>query len=182
MPTDANLAPRPVTVLPPAEFATGALMHALAPHADKPLVFTCDGRDIAPGYHVTEVKAGTFASLDCGANPESWRETVIQLWDIAGEPGSTHMPAGKFLAILRKVSAKVPLDGQARLTFEVSDGASAMQLYAAGAVVPEGDVVRIALSHRPAVCKPRDRFWLEQPAAGSCGSKEGTTVKACGCG
>lgn len=181
--TDANPAPRPLAVLPPAEFATGALLHALAPHADKPLVFDYEGRDIERGYHVTEVKAGTFASLDCGANPESWRETVIQLWDIAGEAGSTHMPAGKFLAILRKVAAKVPLDGQARLTFEVSDGGSAMQLYAASAVRPDGEVVRVSLTHRPAICKPRDRFWLEQTAkASSCGSTDGDTVKACGCG
>jgi hypothetical protein len=179
---DANALPRPV--LPPAEFATGALLHALAPFADKPLVFDYNGLAIGPGYHVTEVKAGTFASLDCGANPESWRETVIQLWDIAGEAGSTHMPAGKFLAILRKVAAKVPFDAQARLTFEVSDGSSAMQLYAASAVRPDEDAVHVSLIHRPATCKPRDRFWLEQSGAapGTCGSAEGVTVKRCGCG
>jgi Family of unknown function (DUF6428) len=189
--TDANPrlpSPHPAAILPAAEFTTGALMHALAPYADKPLVFEYAGRDIQRGYHVTEVKAGTFASLDCGANPESWRETVIQLWDIAGEPARTHMPAGKFLAILRKVSEKVPLDGQAKLTFEVSDGGSAMQLFAASAVALDRDVVRVSLTQRPATCKPRDRFWLEQPdraSAGSCGSqqgKDGITVKACGCG
>jgi hypothetical protein len=188
--TDANpgQSRQPAAILPPVEFTTGALQHALAPHADKALVFDYDGRDIQPGYHVTEVKAGAFASLDCGANPESWRETVIQLWDIAGDLRTTHMPAGKFLGILRKVAAKVPLDGQAKLTFEVSDGGSAMQLYAASVVAPEEDLVRVSLTHRPATCKPRDRFWMDQPEqsnTGSCGSKEskdGDTVKACGCG
>jgi hypothetical protein len=37
---------------------------------------------VTGGYHVTEVKAGQFAALACGANPESWTEIFVQLWDI----------------------------------------------------------------------------------------------------
>src|SRR4051812_28266662 len=108
---------------PPAgEIVAAELLAALAPHAGKPLVFHYGGRDVLPGYHVTEVKTGAFQALDCGANRESWHETLIQLWDVPPEDGRGHMAAGKFLAIICKVADAVPLDPAARLTFEVSDG------------------------------------------------------------
>ena len=105
-------------------------VNALGAARDLPLVFHYDGHAVRSGYHVTEVKAGRFSALDCGANPEAWSEIFVQLWDVDGE-GSTHLPAGKFTAIIRKVSDHVQLDGSAKLTFEVSDGVRPMQLYCA---------------------------------------------------
>lgn len=60
-----------------------------------PLVFSCDGRSVKPGFHVAEVKAGSFAALVCGANAESWTEIFIQLWDV-NEDERAHKSAGKF--------------------------------------------------------------------------------------
>jgi hypothetical protein len=37
------------------EIAAADLLDVLARHADKPLIFRYDGRDVLPGYHVTEV-------------------------------------------------------------------------------------------------------------------------------
>lgn len=148
------------------ELTTADLLGGLAGYAGRPLVFSYDGRDVLPGYHVTEVKQGAFAALDCGANPEAWRETFIQLWDVAAESGHTWMPAGKFLAIMRKVTEEVALDPDAKLTFEVSDGVSAMQLYRASAIEDGTETVRVHLSRRPASCKPHDR-WLEDQKAQS---------------
>jgi len=151
----------------------GGLLDALAPHAAKPLVFEYDGRSVKPGYHVTEVKAGTFAALDCGANPEQWTEIFIQLWDVH-EGGRTHMPAGKFSAIIRKVTELVALDPNARLTFEVSDGIRPIQLHRAATPDERVEAIHVALSPRPASCKPRDR-WLEEErakAAGCCASSK----------
>jgi hypothetical protein len=149
------------SIWPCREISTGALLQALAAHADKPLVFAYGGHDVLPGYHVTEVKSGRFEALDCGANSESWRETFIQLWDIPPEPGKGFMPVGKFLAIMRKAGEHVPFDPQAKLTFEVSDGVGAMQILRASSIDVAGDTVRVALTPRAASCKPRDR-WLEQ--------------------
>jgi hypothetical protein len=67
------------------DISLGPLLDFLAGAKDLPLVFNYDGRPVKPGYHVTEVKAGEFAALDCGANPEAWREIFIQLWDIDEE-------------------------------------------------------------------------------------------------
>jgi hypothetical protein len=165
---------------PAGEIAAAALLAALARHAGKPLVFSYDGRDVLPGYHVTEVKTGAFQALDCGANRESWHETFIQLWDVPPEDGRGHMAAGTFLAIIRKVADAVPLDPAARLTFEVSDGSRAMQLYRASAVASGGDVVRVELTARPASCKPRDRWLAEQAAATSCCAPPTAAEHCCG--
>ena len=155
----------PVAAAPAPAWSSDAplsrLLDALADHANKALVFVYDGREVLPGYHVTEVKSGRFDALDCGANPESWRETFIQLWDVPAEAGRTFMPVWKFLAIMKKVADAVPFDAGAKLTFEVSDPSSAMRLFGVDAVEIEGDTVRVSLTRRPASCKPRDR-WLEQ--------------------
>ncbi|AZO08816.1 MULTISPECIES: DUF6428 family protein [unclassified Mesorhizobium] len=151
----------------PSDLTIGDLLNALADVKDSPLVFHYDGRPVKPGYHVTEVKAGQFSALDCGANPESWSEIFVQLWDV-DEGGPVHMQAGKFAAIIRKVSDHVALDQSAKLTFEVSDGVRPMELYRAGQPMLVGNAVEVELSPRPASCKPRDRWLEEQKASRSC--------------
>jgi hypothetical protein len=96
------------------------------------------------------------------------------------EDGRTHMAAGKFAAIVRKVSEHVKLDGSAKLTFEVSDGVRPMQLYCAN--VPEriDGKMQITLSPRPASCKPRDRWLADEPIpmTSCCGPSAKTTCCA----
>ena len=150
-----------------ADISIGQLLAACDASSSLPLVFTYGGHDIRPGYHVTEVKAGTFAALDCGANPEAWSEIFIQLWDIV-EGDRTHMTSGKFAAIIRKVADHVTLAGDARLTFEVSNGIAPMQLHCADLPENNGHALTVALSPRPASCKPRDRWLAEQTASSCC--------------
>jgi len=158
----------------------GVLLETLAAHSGKQLVFRCEGREVRAGYHVTEVKDGQFSGLDCGANPESWRETFIQLWDVAENPERGFMPAGKFLAIMRKVSAHVAFDPAAKLTFELSDGVEPMRLYKASGISAEEHFVRVDLDRRPASCKPRDRWLAEQSnGAACCGSDAATQAPCC---
>jgi hypothetical protein len=166
-----------------SDISLGALLEAAAANPDKALVFHYEGRAVKSGYHVTEVKAGQFAALDCGANPEAWSEIFVQLWDV-DEAGRGHMPAGKFAAIVGKVSEHVKLDGSAKLTFEVSDGVAPMQLYFAAAPVIDGTTLRVDLKARPSSCKPRDR-WLaslaETVPSACCGPAAGPKASGC-CG
>jgi hypothetical protein len=156
----------PANPLSSDELTTAELLDTLAAHREKALVFSYDGHDVKPSYHVTEVKSGSFNALDCGANPESWDETFIQLWDIV-EESRGHMPVGKFLAIMNKVTQAVPFSLDAKLTFEVSDGVKPMQLYKADDIQIDGEIVRVPLSARPSSCKPRDRWLDEQQTAAS---------------
>jgi Family of unknown function (DUF6428) len=160
----------PATTSWNAETSTRAILDALAPHRDKALTFFYDGREIQSGYHVTEVKSGRFDALDCGANPEAWTETFIQLWDVPAEGGRSRMPVWKFLAIMKKVAEEVLFDPESKLTFEVSDPDSAMRLFAFFGLDADDEIVRVTLKRRPASCKPRDR-WLE--------NERGTKASCC---
>lgn len=168
-------------IVDPNDITIEGLLGFLAAHKEKPLLFFYDGRAVQPGYHVTEVKAGQFAALDCGANPESWSEVFVQLWDV-NEDERAHMPAAKFSAIIRKVTEHVGLNHSAKLTFEVSDGVRPMQLYRAALPEVVSGAVHVELSPRPASCKPRDR-WLEerQKLKASCRAPAGSSDKPC-CG
>lgn len=169
----------PIAMMDSHDITIGELLGVLAANANKPLVFFYDGHSVKPGYHVTEVKAGSFAALDCGANPESWVEIFVQLWDVH-EGERNHMPAGKFAAIIRKVADHVALDQSAKLTFEVSDGIRPMQLHRASYPIIAGGEVHVELSPRPASCKPRDRWLAEQAGASPCCSSDKSVAAACG--
>lgn len=160
-----------------SDISLGLLLEALAASPHLPLVFHYDGRSVKPGYHVTEVKAGQFSALDCGANPEAWSEIFVQLWDVE-EGGRTHMPASKFAAIIKKVTEHVRLDGSAKLTFEVSDGVRPMQLYCASSPSIRDGTIHVELLARAASCKPRDRWLAEQAHTAACCAP--TTASCCG--
>lgn len=157
----------PVVFAEPNDIKLDELLRFLGGYADHPLVFSYGGSPIRRGYHVTEVKVGRFDALDCGANPECWTEIFIQLWDV-DEGARAHMPAGKFAAIIRKVSDRIGLESSARLTFEISDGVAAMELHRAAAPEIIDGAVHIDLSPRPASCKPRDRWLVEKQTQASC--------------
>lgn len=162
-----------------SDITLGQLLEGLADAPEAPLVFVYDGRPVKAGYHVTEVKAGAFSALDCGANPEAWSEMFVQLWDI-DEDDRSHMPAGKFSAIIRKVSDHVRLDPAAKLTFEVSDGHRPMALYCASSPHLADGVFKVALTARPSSCKPRDRWLVElTTAANSCCGEAAASAKCC---
>ncbi len=169
--------------LPPPSAAEdiqiGALLAACDAHPAAHLVFSYEGRTIRPGYHVTEVKAGQFAALDCGGNPEAWSEIFVQLWDVQ-DGDRTHMMAGKFAAIIRKVSEHVALTADARLTFEVSEGVAPMQLHCASDPVLTDGVLSVGLVPRAASCKPRDRWLEEQKQASACCGPSKSKQPCCG--
>src|ERR671910_1214014 len=154
--TPAPAQPLNVAADPP----TGSFLDGLIPYTALPLVIAYGNHETRAGYHVTEVKSGRFAALDCGGNPEAWSETFIQVWDVAGEPQSRVMTVGKFLAIMSKVADDVGLDRDSRLTFECGDDVGVIGLYAVEGVKVETDRVLVSLAARHASCKPRDR-WFE---------------------
>ncbi|MQB43663.1 DUF6428 family protein [Rhizobium sp. ICMP 5592] len=147
----------------------GALSAALEPHAGKALVIDYGGQTIRPGYHVTEVKAGSFVTLDCGGNPDAWRETILQIEDIAQEGGGDYLSVDKFRGILDQVAQRVELDAGARLTFEIGPPDAAMQIFDVDRLRVEVDRAMLLLVSRSAICKPRHR--VKQAAVGCCGPK-----------
>lgn len=148
----------------------GTLLSALEPHASKPLVLEYTGRTIQPGYHVTEVKAGSFVTLGCGGSPDGWHETILQVEDLPSHDGREHMLAGKFRAILDQVTARIELAADARLTFEVGMPDEPMRIFDVCTVQPESDRVVLRLMGRQAICKPRHRATQSTVNAACCGT------------
>lgn len=157
-----------VTPLAHPDIDLASLRTALAEHGASALVLTYGGRTIAPGYHVTEIKAAQFAALDCGGNPDRWTETVLQVEDLTGGEGQAHMPVRKLLSILGRVDTALGLDPAARVTIEISRPGEAMQVFDIGSIDVAPGRVTLDLAMRPAICKPRHRAAM--PArAGYCG-------------
>jgi Family of unknown function (DUF6428) len=169
-----NVIGKPLVVELGSDTTLSALLEVLEGEAAKALVLNCGGQEIRAGYHVTEVKAGEFATLDCGGNPDRWRETVLQVEDVPAEEGQTFMRVGKFRAILDTVAKRIALDPQARLTFEVSDAESPMEIFDPIAVTIERERVVVNLAGRPAICKPRHRAKPVPRNAGCCAGSETT--------
>lgn len=156
----------------------GALLDALEPHASKPLLLDYAERRIQPGYHVTEVKAGAFVTLDCGGNPDRWQETILQVEDLPSHDGRGHMLAGKFRAILDQVAGRIILAPEARLTFEVGRPNEPMQVFDLAAIEPQEDRVVMRLAARPAICKPRHRA-AQQAAGAACCDASSSKSSCC---
>lgn len=133
------------------------LRTALVGREALPLVLTYAGRTIQPGYHVTEIKAARFAALDCGGNPDSWTETILQVEDIPGGPDARFMTVGKFVSILARVDQALVLNGSSRVTIEISRPGEAMQVFDIAGIESGADRVTLTLVIRPAICKPRHR-------------------------
>lgn len=145
---------------------TSDFIAQVQPHADKRLAFEHDGRRIQPGYHVTEIKAASYRSLDCSARPQQWEETIVQLWDVADKPEQGHMSVRKFLGIWRKVDADVGLNGETEIKFEWGDAATPAVHYVFGALREEGDLLIVSVEPVRATCKPRDEWWLSEKPSG----------------
>jgi hypothetical protein len=160
----------PITLGFQGDASFGAVLDALALHNSRRLVISYDGRLVRPGYHVTEVKAGSFVTLDCGGNPDAWQETILQVEDLpASAEQPDHMEVGRFLAILEKVASRVSLQRESRLTFEVGPPGRPMQVFDVEAIRIEATCAVIELGPRPAICKPRHRAEQEAAkAASSC--------------
>lgn len=159
----------PLTIGFQGDASLAAVLDALKPLSARRLVISYDGRPIQPGYHVTEVKAGSFVTLDCGGNPDAWQETILQVEDLpASAEKPEHMKVGKFLAILEKVAARVGLQAESRLTFEVGPPGRPMQVFDVEAIRIEAAGAVIELGPRPAICKPRHRAEQEAAKAATC--------------
>ena len=102
---------------------TQELFKVLEDYQDKFLLFEYEPNSlVGANYHITEVKHISIDSVDCGARTDTWKETIIQLWESPLEIGKTeYMSAYKALGILDKVGKMKPYDFDAEVKFEYSN-------------------------------------------------------------
>ena len=134
------------------------------------LIFENEAGDtVHAGYHLTEIKAAHFDTVDCGGQTNRWDETIVQLW-VPADAGDEdeYMTAGKFLRIFDKVTAMIPLNLEAEVRIEYGDENFFPSLYHVESVTGEENATRVLLAPPTTTCKARDRRLAEVEAGACC--------------
>ncbi len=138
--------------------STQDLFNLLEQHTDKALLFEyVHNQFVGANYHITEVKHVTIDSVDCGSKTDSWKETIIQLWESPREIGKTqYMSVYKALSILKKVGKMKAFDMNAEVKFEYSNSSfNTAQLFVTDYEV-NGQNLIIKLGVEKTNCKAKD--------------------------
>lgn len=167
---------------------TSSFLAALRANPDLPLVFRAGREIVHPGYHLTEVKRVSYETMDCGAMTHRWAESQFEIWVPALahlEVGRGHMPAAKFLKIVDRVEAELPLEREATARIHASFRDQPAALYDIAGVTPQDGKLWIELSPDRTRCKAAERR-LAAATGGCCGvGADGAEEKessSCGCG
>jgi hypothetical protein len=141
---------------------TQEFIAALRKTPDHRLIFENEAGDsVRAGYHLTEIKAAHFDTVDCGGQTNRWDETIVQLWVPAGTDDDEYMTAGKFLRIFEKVTAMIPLQLEAEMRVEYGDENFFPSLYHVESIVSKAGTTRVLLAPPATTCKGRDRRLAE---------------------
>jgi hypothetical protein len=146
---------------------TQDLFTVLNAHKDKTLLFEyAEGVFVGANYHITEVKHITVDAVDCGAQTDSWKETIIQLWESPNEIGKTeYMSVLKALGILNKVGSIKPYVLDAEVKFEYSNALfHTAQLFVNDFEI-RGQNLIVKLAIQPTDCKAKELCGVPEPEA-----------------
>ena len=149
------------------------LLADLAPlNQDAPLIFMTNGREIGPGYHVTELRHSVSTGIDCGGQVETWDEARLQLLD---GPGDAHMSVAKFRQIIDRALGKLSVLADTSFVVEFGPDNAALTIMTVGAPRARNANVVLPLVHSRAVCKPAQR---QSATLSCCGSNKAVTPAA----
>src|SRR6266567_575634 len=114
------------------------------------------GHAVHSGYHLTELKAASLDTVDCGGQANQWQETIVQLW-VPANPDNNYMSADKFLKIFDKVRGMIPLNSDAAIRVEYGDENFFPSTYDVRSIAHAEDATRVLLQAPETTCKARDR-------------------------
>jgi hypothetical protein len=152
---------------------TKEFIAALRNAPENELIFVNEtGEAIHAGYHLTEIKAAHFETVDCGGQTNRWDETMVQLW-VPANADTEYMTAGKFLKIFDRVTGMIPLRLETEIRVEYGDENFFPSLYHVEAVHRERGATRVVMTPPTTTCKARDRGLREvepccEPATAAC--------------
>ena len=158
---------------------TQEFLDLLTEHSGKALLFEyTPGKFVNANYHITEIKNITVDSVDCGAGTDSWKETIIQLWESPSEVGKTEfMKAFKALGILKKVDGMRAMDREAEVRFEYSNPTFHTAQLFVDDVLWDASKLVVKLTVKKTDCKAKDAcgVTMSEPAvaAASCAPGSG---------
>lgn len=133
-----------------------------------------DGSAIHAGYHLTELKAASFQTVDCGGQLNNWTETIVQLW-VPSDAHDDYMTTAKFLQIFDKVRGMIPLDLAAEIRVEYGDENFFPSTYHVHSITHTEGATHVLLVPPATTCKARDRRATAlTPESQSCCAKAGS--------
>lgn len=136
---------------------TRDFIDALRRSPEKQLLFVnVEGESVQRGYHLTEIKAVAYDTVDCGGQKNRWNETILQLW-VPGDPADDYMKAGQFVRIYDKVRGMVSLDENAEVRIEYGDENLFPAAYHIRDLQEDGEELRVVLEPPATTCKARGR-------------------------
>jgi hypothetical protein len=153
---------------------TAEFLAALRAHPEQPLVFQYGDALVPAGYHVTEVKAVQYQTMDCGGQGNAWTETIVQLWNPDVGDAPEWMSAGKFLSIFERAAAGIPVDEHAELRLEYGNDTLPATNFSVGRLERQSDGLTVHLEPPRVTCKARDRrgsapaFTMLETSGASC--------------
>lgn len=138
---------------------TAEFLSALNANRGLPLCFSLGGgRHVPAGYHLTEVKRVAFETVDCGAMTHAWKETHFELWaSPLPEIRPAFMEAGKFLAIVGRVEATLPLERDTEAKIYFGDRHNLAALYSVERIAVANGRLEVTLEADSTQCKAATR-------------------------
>lgn len=137
---------------------TNEFLSLLKDHSSKSLIFEYKtGKLVGANYHITEVKNITIDAVDCGANTDFWKETIVQLWESPKEIGKRdYMSAYKALGILNRVDGIKPMEKDVEVKFEYSNSDfHTAQLFVNDFEISDDNlIIKLGVEHTD--CKAKD--------------------------
>lgn len=143
---------------------TQEFFNLLEKHKNKSLLFEyAPNQFVGANYHITEVKHITIDSVDCGSQTNSWKETIIQLWESPSELGKTeYMTVYKASGILNKVGKMKPYVLDAEVKFEYSNrNFHTAQLFVDGFEIRDTNLI-ITLAIEKTDCKAKETCGISE--------------------
>src|SRR5207248_4884609 len=115
-----------------------------------------NGHAVHTGYHLTELKAASLDTVDCGGQANQWQETIVQLW-VPANPNDNYMSTDKFLKIFDKVRGMIPLNFDAAIRVEYGDENFFPSTYDVRTITHAEDMTLVLLQAPETTSKARDR-------------------------
>ena len=143
---------------------TNEFISELRAAPDRQLLFVdAEGHTVHSGYHLTELKAASFDTVDCGGQANRWQETIVQLW-VPSAAHDDYMTTAKFVKIFDKVRGMISLAVDAEIRVEYGDENLFPSTYHVRSVTHDQNITRVLLAPPQTTCKARDRRVAASPA------------------
>ena len=137
---------------------TKEFLNSLKLHLEKDLIFEyAHTKWVGANYHITEIKNTSIDSVDCGGRSDSWKETVVQLWESPKEKEKrTYLKAQKAFDIFNRVNGIKPLMLNTLIKFEYGNDTFHTAQLEVNEVVAQDNQLIVKLHSYETDCKAKD--------------------------